>query len=53
MKLEFSGQIFKKSSNIQFHKNLSSESRVPLRLLLRARRLVLRMHRSLRLIVQP
>ena len=28
MKLEFSGQIFKKSSNIKFHKNLSSGSQV-------------------------
>ena len=29
MKLEFSGRIFEKSSNIKFHKNLSSGSRVP------------------------
>jgi len=30
MKLEFSGQIFKKSSNIKFHENPSSGSRVVL-----------------------
>jgi len=28
MKLEFSQQIFKKQLNIQFHENLSNESRV-------------------------
>jgi hypothetical protein len=28
MKLEFSGQIFEKSSNIEFHENPSSGSRV-------------------------
>jgi len=29
MKLEFSRQIFEKSTNIKFHENLTSGSRVP------------------------